>query len=164
MDRERKQKTCCFTGHRIISKKEKQYLSNDLKEILRQKIGEGCCNFAAGGAIGFDTLAAQTVLELREDYPHIRLELILPFKGQEKRWRADQQELYHRILEQADSVDFLCEDYMSLAYHARNRALVERSSCCICFLRSGNNPRSGTKQTVQMAREQGHSIINLYQD
>ncbi len=159
-----KAKTCCFTGHRIISNADKLRISKTLRELLIQKIEEGYCCFAAGGAIGFDTLAAQTVLDLRRDYPHIRLELVLPFKGQEERWRRDQQEQYHRILAQADAVDFLCEGYMSLAYHARNKALVERSSCCICFLRSGKQPGSGTRQTVDMAREAGLEIVNVEEE
>lgn len=57
--------TCCFTGHREIDKSVLPVLAQQLEAALRQLIGEGCRCFGAGGALGFDTLAAQTVLRLR---------------------------------------------------------------------------------------------------
>ncbi len=159
MNLERKQR-CCFTGHRILSKSDSAYAAQRLKRVLKEKIESGCCSFLAGGAIGFDTIAAQTVLELRNQYPHIRLELILPFKGQEERWNRTQQAAYRDIILKADTVEYLCEGYMTLAYHARNKALIDRSSCCICFMKSDRRS-GGTSQTVDMAKEASLEIINI---
>ena len=39
--------------------------------MLIGAIEQGYRYFGAGGALGFDTLAAQTVLELRSEYPDI---------------------------------------------------------------------------------------------
>ena len=41
-------------------------------------IKNGYSYFGAGGALGFDTIATQTVLHLKERYPHTKLILVLP--------------------------------------------------------------------------------------
>lgn len=53
--------------------------------------------FGAGGALGFDTLAAQTVLELKKKYPDIRLILVLPCLSQTRNWKAANISEYERI-------------------------------------------------------------------
>lgn len=60
-------------------------------------IENGVVNFVTGGALGFDTLAAQAVLELRQRYAHIKLQLILPCKNQTAKWRTADQIVYENI-------------------------------------------------------------------
>lgn len=154
-----KQRTLCFTGHRNLPQQERQRIAAKLEQLLRKKIEEGYCCFAAGGAPGFDTLAAQTVLRLREEYPQIRLQLILPFRGQEAKWQQEDRLLYRSIMAQADVVDFLLEGYINGCYEMRNHALVDCSSACICYL---THPiRSGTAQTVRYAQKKGLPIYNI---
>ncbi|MBQ3131805.1 MAG: DUF1273 family protein, partial [Clostridia bacterium] len=83
-----KDKTCCFTGHREISGDINQ-LELSLKPILTQLINSGIIYFGAGGARGFDTFAAQTILELKPIYPHIKLILVLPCPNQTKGWHTN---------------------------------------------------------------------------
>lgn len=68
-----REKTCCFTGHRDIPRAVYSSLSRELDAVVRALIGKGVRFFGAGGALGFDTLAAETVLRLRQIYPQIRL-------------------------------------------------------------------------------------------
>ncbi|MGN0664254.1 MAG: SLOG family protein [Negativibacillus sp.] len=150
--------TCCFTGHRVLSREELLHINPSLREVVRQRIEEGYSCFAAGGARGFDTAAALTVLEMKRIYPHIRLRLILPCKNQSKGWNQREKETYQRILTQADQVDYIWEEYLPGCFQARNRALVEASSCCICYLRSGSG---GTEFTVNRAKEKGIPVYNL---
>ena len=58
--------TCCFTGHRIIPSGEKETIRNLLETAIEKAIQDGYRFFGAGGALGFDTLAAQTVLTLKQ--------------------------------------------------------------------------------------------------
>ena len=153
----RQRVTCCFTGHRILSREELLLINRTLREIVRQKINEGYCWFAAGGALGFDTIAALTVLELKREYPHVHLHLILPCKEQTRGWNKRDVETYQRILEQADEVEYIFESYLPGCYQARNRALVESSSCCICYFRGGSG---GTEFTVNCAKEKGIPVLN----
>ena len=55
-------KTACFTGHRNITS-DIQLLRVDMYDKLeRAIINGGIVDYYAGGALGFDTLAAETVL------------------------------------------------------------------------------------------------------
>ena len=153
--------SCCFTGHRILSAEEKATIAENLRPLLRHLIdNEGFSCFLAGGALGFDTIAAQTVLALKEDYPHIRLRLVLPCSDQDSKWRAGERQTYRSILAQADHVEYIADRYVPGCMQARNRALVEQSSCCICALRR-NAVASGTEFTVKLAEEKRLSIYNL---
>ena len=63
-----KSKTCCFTGHRILSAEQSQALAGRIERAVRLLYARGVCYFGAGGALGFDMLAAETVLRLREEF------------------------------------------------------------------------------------------------
>ncbi len=62
-------KTVCFTGHRKLPPEETNEIADRLKTTIRDLIDSGYCYFGVGGALGFDTLAAQTVLELKKRFP-----------------------------------------------------------------------------------------------
>lgn len=51
-----------------------------------ESIENGYRYFGEGGALGFDTVAALTVLELKSVYPDIKLILVLPCKKQTRGW------------------------------------------------------------------------------
>jgi len=119
---------------------------------------QGVHNFLAGGALGFDTLAAQSVLEPKSEFPKIRLILALPFKAQAKRWGAEDQQKYNLILGQADEVVYTSETYMNGCMQKRDRYLVENSQICICYL---TEVTGGTAYTVRYAEKKGLTVINL---
>lgn len=56
-----KSMTCCFTGNRSIADDDLPELQKRLEEQVEKLILQGVSNFRAGRALGFDTLAAQTV-------------------------------------------------------------------------------------------------------
>ena len=62
-----------------------------------EAIEQGYRYFGTGGALGFDTLAAQTVLELKNKYPEIKLILVLPCENQTQGWERADIEEYERI-------------------------------------------------------------------
>ena len=64
---------CCFTGHRIIPADEFALLQMKLLKAVEMLIQYGYFVFYVGGALGFDTLAAQTVILLKEKYSFIKL-------------------------------------------------------------------------------------------
>ena len=74
-------KACAFTGHRPgklpWGYDEKAATCMEFKFRLRESleylIGKGYVDFLSGGALGFDLMAAEMVLSLREKYPWIRL-------------------------------------------------------------------------------------------
>lgn len=112
----------------------------------------------AGGALGFDTLAAQTVLRLREGYPGMKLILVLPCLTQTRGWKPGDVAEYERIKAQADKVVYTAQQYTPGCMHKRNRHLADHSGVCVCYLTKGNG---GTAYTVQYAKEHGLEIINI---
>ena len=129
-------KSICFTGHRKISEDTKT-LSQKLYKKLEKAINDGVTDFYAGGAIGWDTLAALTVVELRKNYPYIKLHLVLPCppNEQSRLWSDEQRRVFFDILKTADY--------------------------CFCYY-NPNEYKSGTGQTVRMIRKKGIEIINFW--
>lgn len=126
-------KNICFTGHRTVWDTEK--VQQDLSDFIECLIRNGAVNFYAGGATGFDTLAADTVILLRQKYPHIRLHLVLPCCEVEQtlRWSDTQKVKYRAILSAADSVEYISEHYYDGCMRKRNARLIELAECCVCY-------------------------------
>lgn len=153
-----REKTACFTGHRKIPPESVPELSRRLKNILLRLIEEGYMYFGVGGALGFDTLVAQGVLSLRKWYPHIKLILVLPCTAQTKGWSKDDIAVYEKIKSQADKVVYTSHNYFRGCMFKRNRHLVNGSSVCIAYL---TQEKGGTAYTVNYAKKQGLTVINL---
>ena len=150
--------TACFTGHRDLSAYSASKISSILEKELCKLIKDGYCYFGSGGALGFDTIAALTVIHLRENYPHIKLILVLPHEAQAKCWSYEDQEIYENIKRNANKIVYTAKDYYRGCMHKRNRHLVDYSSVCICFL---SKQTGGTAYTVDYARKKGCKITNI---
>ena len=154
-----KEITCCFTGHRTLPVKDKRILLDRLcREILRLRREKGVTRFIAGGALGFDTLAAKAVLYLKKEDPSLTLHLILPCKDQASRWNPRAVTEYNRILSQADSVTCLYDSYRTGCMQERNRRMADESRYCIAYLTKNSG---GTKYTVDYCRKNGVEVLNL---
>lgn len=151
-------KTCCFTGHRNIDKETRLELEELLEASIEKFIMAGITVYRAGGALGFDTLAAQKVLKLRKTHPEITLELILPCKDQKNGWGVKDVQTYEEILSEANSVVFLHDKYRRGCMHERNRALVDGSVVCLSYCTSRTG---GTAYTVDYAKKNDVCVINL---
>lgn len=152
-------KSVCFTGHRNVKVTEK--LVSLLKKTLTGLIENGASDFYAGGALGWDMLCEQTVIDLREKFPQIRLHLVLPCSSEEQtaKWNDMQKAKYQKIMSDADTVQYTSEHYYNGCMKARNARLAELADCLVCYY--DNRSRSGTGQTVRMASDRGINIINL---
>ncbi len=153
-----KSKTVCFTGHREVSPADRLLLKVRLRKTVETLIQQGFDRFVTGGALGFDTLAAQTVLAMKSLYPAIRLTLVLPCRDQANGWSAANQRMYAAIRERADEVIYTAEQYSRGCMLTRNRRLVEESAVCVAYL---NRPTGGTAYTVRYAKQNGLAVIHL---
>ncbi|MGN0164421.1 MAG: SLOG family protein [Candidatus Ornithomonoglobus sp.] len=153
-------KTVCFTGHRMI--KLTAHLRLRLYNTLEALIKQGTTDFYTGGALGWDSLCAQVVVELRRQYHNITLNLILPCSEEEQtaKWNDEQKQVYYEILSLADSVEYVSDHYWNGCMKKRNARLVECADYCVCYY-DKRKSTSGTGQTVRMAQRKGIEIINL---
>ena len=150
---------CCFTGHRRIPDGVLPRVMSALRrEVLHLVREEGVTRFLSGGALGFDTLAAEVVLEVIADHPHVSLVIVRPCADQTRGWNASDAARHEAILARASEVVTLAPAYRPGCMQARNRYLVEHSGRCLCYLteRSG-----GTAYTVRYAASRGLPIVNL---
>lgn len=149
---------CCFTGHRQLSPAELSLLTRETDAAIATVYGMGCRAFYAGGALGFDTLAALQVIAFRERHPDVRLYLILPCRDQCRAWSEEEVRVYREIQTASDGYRYIRDAYDGHVMRDRNAALVAETDACIAYLL---RPISGAAQTVRMAQRAGHLVINL---
>lgn len=152
-----KEKTCCFTGHRKLTLQQTCHAYEKTLEAIKTLAKQGYTCFCCGGALGYDTIAAQAVLEVREQL-NVKLVLILPCIKQDAAWADADKRVYADIKCQADEVIYTSSEYTRGCMHKRNRALVDASSVCVCFSSSDSG---GTAYTVKYAQKMGVEVINI---
>ena len=145
-------------GHRQIPPGKQAEIVERLERVIISLYQRGVRFYGAGGARGFDALAAQTVLRLRENCPGMKLILVLPCLTQTRGWPAVDVAEYERIKGLADKVVYTSQAYTAGCMHKRNRHLVDNSSVCVCYLTQDSG---GTAYTVRYARNRGLEVINL---
>lgn len=149
---------CCFTGHRDFERTASPREILIFEKLVDNLIRYGYTTFVAGGALGFDTVAAEYILIKRAEGIGVRLELMLPCADQAARWSPNQRRRYEAILSKADSVEILHEHYTKSCMHERNRRMVEKSSACVAYCKQNFG---GTFSTVCYARSRGIMLYNI---
>lgn len=152
-----KNQVCCFTGHRII-KMSKIEVNNRLDKLIEYLVSKGVIYYGCGGALGFDTLAAEAVIRARTKNPLIKLILVLPCKDQDIKWKQEDKDKYEYIKSQSDKIRYISDIYTSTCMYDRNRHLVDESCYCISLL---EHYSGGTYYTFRYAKEKGLIIYNI---
>ncbi|MBQ7293164.1 MAG: DUF1273 family protein [Clostridia bacterium] len=151
-----KSQTLFFTGHRDLG--DYSELRELLKNTITAFINKGYKYFVAGGALGFDTLAADCILELKAEGKEIELILMLPCKNQADRWSPAAIRKYQGHLKAADRVIYVSETYTKSCMFVRNRAMTDASSVCVAYC---NKTDGGTAYTLKYASTLNLTVINL---
>lgn len=157
----KKNETCCFTGHRKLPKEQYAEIEKVLEKRIIELIEKGVRYFGAGGALGFDTMAALIVLKLKERYPHIKLILVLPCRNQTKKWQQKDIDMYEYIKSKCDKYVYTSQYYYNGCMQKRNKHLVDNSGYCICYL---TNENSGTAFTVNYAECKNLVVYNIAEE
>ena len=110
-------------------------------------------------ADGFDMIASEVVLVLKNEGLKINLIAVIPFVGQELRYSETDKIRYKTIYENADSIIFSCEEYHDRCYLDRNDLLLANCSMVVCYY---SGLRGGTMYTVNRAMKTELPIINIY--
>ena len=150
--------SCCFTGHRNISGDTREQIMPSLSAKVEELIKEGVAVFINGGALGFDTLSALVVIGLKKKYPHIKLKIYAPHKGQSAKWSDDNRRIYDYILSCADEVKVLAPFYYADCMRERNRRMVDDSDCVIAYVKKTSG---GSYYTTVYAQTQDKKIYYI---
>lgn len=155
---EQRQMTVCFTGHRQLAEQESDAVSVKLNLLLPKLYQQGFRRFLCGGALGFDTLAAEAVMRLQATHSDVMLVMAIPCATQAMRWNEADTRRYEQILYAADETHVLSPAYYNGCMMVRNRFMVDRSALCVCYL---NKMKGGTMSTVAYAVQEKLSVLNL---
>ena len=158
--------SCCFSGHRTaFFDMDNSYLADIMREALETAItgaiAQGFTIFYSGMAMGFDIIAAEMIIRHKQaTAAEISLICVVPFSGQEIRWRKKWRTRHDDVLRAADSIRVLNDRYIRGCYHERNRYLVDNSARLICLY---GDKAGGTKHTYDYAEKSGLEIVNIWQ-
>ncbi len=160
--------SCCFTGYRPekfpfdLCVKTKEYLDfeNRLYSAVFSLANEGITRFYCGMAMGFDIIAAEAVLALKEAKIDTAIHLICvkPFEEQSKNFSSPWKEKYEKIIKQADEVVVMGNNYYKGCFNKRNCYMVDNSDIVLTFF---DGQRGGTRSTLSYADKKGKRIVNI---
>ena len=153
--------TAAFTGHRFVYASLREHVKKRLTRAVLDAYGNGIRNFISGFAIGFDMMAAEVVVSLKQTYPDITLTAAVPFKGQSCRFNFYDRKRYDRwLLEMADEVIVLSESYYPRCFLDRDEFMVNNSSMLIGYY--DGREKGGTFYTIRKAMAQNIPIVNVF--
>lgn len=157
--------TCCFTGHRKLPSDRIDDITNKLRHSIRILSSSGFKYYICGGALGFDMLAEQVLLDEAKTNTSIHLILALPCRDQTNKWLSPSgKEIgvlrdYMAIKAAANAVYYVNNFYTAECMKERNRFMVDKSSFCVAYY--NGSIRSGSGQTFRMAKKAGLKIYNI---
>lgn len=140
---EEKLKVCVFTGHRDL---QSDFSKKKLKEAVKEVIAQGVATFLCGMAMGFDLVAAETVLSLKKKNPQIKLVACIPCSEQDKYFSASVRKRYASALQKADERVILSQNYYRGCMQARDKYMAERGDVMIAYCKKADG---GTAYTVR---------------
>lgn len=147
-----KEKTCCFSGHRILPL---DFDKESFEKLVYKTVNDGFDTFLCGMAIGFDALCFSVLERVKESYD-IKIIACVPCNTQSKFFNKKQKKEYERMISDADEVIVVTEEYYDGCMMERNKFMVDNSSRLICYLNYGHG---GTYSTVKYAVESGVEVV-----
>lgn len=152
-------------GHGDLDAPETQKLIINLRKRIEDAIKRDKNTYINGFMAGWDILAAEQVIALKENYPHIRLVTIAPFSvhyfSREKCWTAEWVKRAKDVCRWQETGIKIAEHYRMGIYYERNRSLVDNSSELFCYWDGG---KGGTEQTVNYAKHKKLIIYNFFEE
>ena len=121
---------CAFTGHRSL---EEDLSKSALKKQVKEMIKKGVDTFLCGMAVGFDLLAAETVLALKKKYPSVKLIACIPCYGQERFFLEEDKKRYAVLVQNADEKTVLAEHYYKGCMQKRDIYMADRADVMLAY-------------------------------
>lgn len=157
-----KAKTVAFSGYRpnklpdngLSDSVSMENIKHRLCENIIRSIGDGYDTFIVGMDDGFDMLASEEVIKLKDEH-NLNLICVLPFE------RSKTSEQYDNIIQNATEVITLSNENKRSAYYVRNEYMVDNSSRLICYY---DGIYGGTEYTIEYAQKQDIEIINIWEE
>ncbi len=147
-------KKCCFAGHGKLYEDAdvKMALYNRCEELIIYK-NVNC--FWVGNYGEFDKLAGETVAKLKQKYPQIKLELVLPYITKDIN---EYKELYYEKYDDIILADIPENTLPKFKIIKCNQYMVDNCDYMIAFV---NCSFGGAASTLSYAKNKNIEIYNL---
>lgn len=163
----KKENTCCFTGPRPKrlpcfgdpAAPEMKKLRLLLRDAILSAYRDGYRFFMSGMAEGFDLMAAEEVLSLKEELRDIALIAVFPYAGSATHHAEAIQRQIRDILSRADFSIALRNDYAPGCEFQRNIYMVDSSFRVIGYYTGFSR---GTAHCWNCALQNHLEMINLF--
>lgn len=156
-------KTCCI----ICNYSQKKYLDNhyyiELKSKLKERfiymIEQFYVNyFISGINLGVEQCAVEVLLELKEEYPSIIIECVLPYESLSSSWTELQRDRYFSIMKKIDKETLLQYHYTNDCMINRDKYMMSKSKFVIKIC---DNNKSEIDNFISKTRKTKKVIFNI---
>ena len=149
-------KICCFAGHSKIYHTDDIYdnLINLIEKLITK---ENVSEFWVGNYGSFDSLSGKAVRTLKEKYPDIQLNLVIPYLTSSIN---EYREQYYRNYDHIVVPDLPEKTPKRYQILKCNEYMVNNSDFIICYVQ---NSYGGAFKTMEYAQKKKHiKIFNLF--
>lgn len=155
--------TTGYRAEKVLCDTEDKNLLNviytELYRVVSELYKQGYTHYYSGMSEGIDMLAANAVLDFKEEHPDVRFMAVIPFKWQQERYSTTGENDYKAICSEADEIVTLDEESAGNDFYLqRNEYLVEHCSAMVCYHDGQCNVMTYTYNYAEKAKM---PIINL---
>ncbi|GEK90358.1 Uncharacterized SPBc2 prophage-derived protein YoqJ [Alkalibacterium putridalgicola] len=121
------------------------YIKKFFKRKLIEYIEEGLEWVIISGNLGTELWMGEVALDLKGDYPELRLAVLLPYTNFSSKWNEVNQMYYNSIIERADYINYTSnQDYANPGQLKNNQAfIVKNTDGCLLFYDSEHEGKVG---------------------
>ncbi len=144
---------CCFAGHRdMYDNKAKDRVKSIAEELItRHNVDE----FWIGNYGSFDSCCVSAIRELKKVYPHIEIDLVIPYLTKEIN---EYKELYYKKYDHILVADIGFNTPKTLHIIKANEYMVKNCQFLICYI---NHTWGGAAKTYSYAKRKRLQIYNV---
>ena len=121
-------------------------------------LGENVTYFLSGMSVGTEMLASEIILELKERYPHISLESVIPYENQASRWNEELRDRYFNIAACCDRETMLQKHYSPDCFNRQDLYMIEKADIIIS---AWIQPTTRKDRDLSFAQKLGKRVIDI---
>lgn len=129
-----------------------------LMRTLNHLVAQGYTHFLSGCAMGMDIWGGEAVRKIQRTNPIVTLEMVSPFDAQAERWSEEYRARRKALIDAADMVTVISNEYTPTCIFMRNRYLVVNADLLIAAY---DGQEGGTRMTINLAYREGVPVLTL---
>ena len=149
--------TCCVSGSVVLPYHD-QEIRRRIRELAAKLVAAGVVYFLVGGDIGFDMIAAGTLLTMRRnDGLPIQVISVLPFPGYSDHWMEEYRLRQKHIMLHSDRVLYVSREKRPFIRAERDRKMADRAEYCLTYC---TGPGGEEAELIRYALDRGLLVLN----